>query len=151
MAAPGNLQYHTPTALKPIWDTISSSCAVSVPNGTHTVHVGGHLGFNEEGGFSTDLKEEIEQVFRNIEMTLHEAGVADGWASVFQINTYQSQARIPDEDEFFGVFIATKEKYMRANHCIWSNVLVPGLHGGAAVEVTVSAVKNASEKIGPRM
>ena len=53
-------------------------------------------------------------------------------------------------DKGFAALLADKhsrkEKYMQANHCVWSNVTVPALHGGAAVEVTVSAVKGANSR-----
>lgn len=90
-----------------------------------------------------NLSEEIEQVFQNIKMTLHEGGIADGWSAVYLINSYQSQSRVPGEDQVFAAILPSKGKYMKDNRCVWSHVTVPSLHGGAAVEVTVSAVKSS--------
>jgi enamine deaminase RidA (YjgF/YER057c/UK114 family) len=46
----------------------------------------GHTGENADGVFSAELEEQIRQTFRNIALTLAEAG-AD-WSDVLEINSY---------------------------------------------------------------
>lgn len=51
-----------------------------------TLRVTGHTGETANGVFSEDPEEQIRQVFRNIALTLTEAGV--GWTHVVEINSY---------------------------------------------------------------
>jgi len=51
-----------------------------------TLRVTGHTGETADGVFSDDAKEQIRQVFRNITLTLAEAGVS--WSDVVEINSY---------------------------------------------------------------
>jgi enamine deaminase RidA (YjgF/YER057c/UK114 family) len=59
-----------------------------------TVRVTGHTGETADGVFSTDAESQIRQTFRNIAITLAEAGAS--WSDVVEINSYhvglQSQA-----------------------------------------------------------
>jgi enamine deaminase RidA (YjgF/YER057c/UK114 family) len=51
-----------------------------------TLRVTGHTGETADGAFSADPEMQIRQVFRNIELTLAEAGVR--WSDVVEINSY---------------------------------------------------------------
>jgi endoribonuclease L-PSP len=48
----------------------------------------GHTGEIADGVFSRDAEEQIRQVFRNINVTLAEAGVS--WSDVVEISSYTS-------------------------------------------------------------
>jgi enamine deaminase RidA (YjgF/YER057c/UK114 family) len=69
-----------------------------------TLRVTGHTGETAEGVFSTDVESQIRQVFRNIALTLTEAGA--NWSDVVEINSYhvglveQSEALIRVAAEF---------------------------------------------------
>jgi enamine deaminase RidA (YjgF/YER057c/UK114 family) len=52
----------------------------------NTVRVTGHTGKTGEDVFSTDPETQIRQVFRNIALTLDEAGA--NWSNVVEINSY---------------------------------------------------------------
>lgn len=51
-----------------------------------TLRVTGHTGETEEGVFSADPETQIRQVFRNIALTLDEAGA--NWSQVVELNSY---------------------------------------------------------------
>jgi len=51
-----------------------------------TLHVTGHTGDGPDGSYPTDLEDQLRATFRNIELTLIEAGV--GWSDVVEITAY---------------------------------------------------------------
>jgi enamine deaminase RidA (YjgF/YER057c/UK114 family) len=51
-----------------------------------TLRVTGHTGETENGEFPGDVEAQIRQVFRNISLTLNEAGAS--WSDVVEINSY---------------------------------------------------------------
>jgi enamine deaminase RidA (YjgF/YER057c/UK114 family) len=51
-----------------------------------TLRVTGHTGETAEGVFSTNPETQIRQVFRNIALTLAEAGAS--WSNVVEMNSY---------------------------------------------------------------
>jgi enamine deaminase RidA (YjgF/YER057c/UK114 family) len=51
-----------------------------------TLRLTGHTGETPDGAFSPDIETQIRQVFRNIALTLAEAGAT--WANVVEINSY---------------------------------------------------------------
>ena len=69
-----------------------------------TLRVTGHTGETADGVFSADPESQIRQVFRNIALTLAEAGAS--WTDVVEINSYhvglvaQSEALIRIAAEF---------------------------------------------------
>jgi len=69
-----------------------------------TLRVTGHTGETADGVFSSDPESQIRQVFRNIALTLAEAGAS--WTDVVEINSYhvglvaQSEALIRIAAEF---------------------------------------------------
>ncbi len=51
-----------------------------------TLRLTGHTGETPDGVFSADIETQIRQVFRNIALTLAEAGAT--WSNVVEINSY---------------------------------------------------------------
>jgi enamine deaminase RidA (YjgF/YER057c/UK114 family) len=51
-----------------------------------TLRVTGHTGESADGAFSSDTESQIRQTFRNIAITLAEAGA--NWSDVVEINSY---------------------------------------------------------------
>lgn len=69
-----------------------------------TLRITGHTGESADGSFSTDAEPQIRQVFRNIAITLGEAGAS--WSDVVEINSYhvgllnQAEATLSIAGEF---------------------------------------------------
>ena len=74
----------------------------------------------------TDLLEEIDQAFSNVELALKDAGIKDGWKSVFRVTSYHAGFD-GDQERVFGKMVANFEKYMPGHEPIWTCVGVTAL------------------------
>jgi len=74
----------------------------------------------------TDLLEEIDQAFSNVELALKDAGIQDGWKSVFRVTSYHAGFD-GDQERVFGKMVANFEKYMPGHEPIWTCVGVTAL------------------------
>lgn len=74
----------------------------------------------------SDLLEEIDQAFSNVELALKDAGIKDGWKSVFRVTSYHAGFD-GDQERVFGKMVANFEKYMRGHEPIWTCVGVTAL------------------------
>lgn len=74
----------------------------------------------------SDLLEEIDQAFSNVELALKDAGIEDGWKSVFRVTSYHTGFD-GDQERVFGKMVASFEKYMPGHEPIWTCVGVTAL------------------------
>jgi enamine deaminase RidA (YjgF/YER057c/UK114 family) len=74
----------------------------------------------------SDLLEEIDQAFSNVELALKDAGIEDGWKSVFRVTSYHAGFD-GDQERVFGKMVANFEKYMPGHEPIWTCVGVTAL------------------------
>lgn len=88
-----------------------------------------------EGGpsFPSDLNEEIDQAFENVELNLRDAG-GKGWSQVFRVNTYHrdikaSHARV----------VENYRKYMPNHRPIWTEIGVKEL-GAPQMNIEIEVV-----------
>jgi enamine deaminase RidA (YjgF/YER057c/UK114 family) len=72
----------SPAVWKPFYEETGVPAAV---RSGRTLHVTGHTGETADGVFPTDLEAQIRGTFRNIELTLAEAGL--GWRDVVEMNS----------------------------------------------------------------
>lgn len=74
----------------------------------------------------SDLLEEIDQAFSNVELALKDAGIEDGWKSVFRVTSYHAGFD-GDQERVFGKMVANFDKYMSGHAPIWTCVGVTAL------------------------
>lgn len=74
----------------------------------------------------SDLLEEIDQAFSNVELALKDAGIQDGWKSVFRVTSYHAGFD-GNQERVFGKMVANFEKYMPGHEPIWTCVGVTAL------------------------
>lgn len=74
----------------------------------------------------TDLLEEIDQAFSNVELALKDAGVKDGWKAVFRVNSYHAGFE-GDQERVMGKMVENFGKYMPGHAPIWTCVGVTAL------------------------
>lgn len=73
-----------------------------------------------------DLLAEIDQAFANVELALNDAGVKDGWKSVFRFNSYHVGFE-GNQGEVLGKMVENMKKYMPDHAPIWTCVGVTAL------------------------
>ena len=69
-------------------DAFGMSNAVSTPISTHSsrIIVGGKIGLRADDTAPSDLEEELEQAFKNVELALQAGGLgADAWEYVYKV------------------------------------------------------------------
>lgn len=69
----------------------------------------------------TDLLEEIDQAFANVELALKDAGVKDGWKSVYRFNSYHVHFD-GDQERVLTKMVENMNKYMPDHAAIWTCV-----------------------------
>lgn len=74
----------------------------------------------------SDLLEEIDQAFSNVELALKDAGVSGGFNSVFRINSYHVGFE-GDQGKVLGRMVENFTKYMSEHAPIWTCVGVTAL------------------------
>lgn len=99
-----------------------------------TLRVTGHTGETAEGVFSADAETQIRQVFRNIGLTLTEAG-AD-WSDVVEINSYH--VGLADQAD---AVLRVAAEFLTDPYPAWTTVGVTELfESDALVEISCTAV-----------
>ena len=103
-----------------------------------TLRLTGHTGETADGVFASDPETQIRQTFRNIALTLAEAGAT--WSDVVEINSYrvglQSQA---------GTLLAVAAEFLDDPYPAWTDVGVTELFlAEALVEIRCIAVAPGS-------
>jgi enamine deaminase RidA (YjgF/YER057c/UK114 family) len=94
----------------------------------------GHTGETGDGSLAADPEAQIRQVFRNIEVTLAEAGV--DWSNVVEINSYHVGLLIQTE-----TVLKVASEFLDAPYPAWTAVGVTGLiYPEAIVEISCVAV-----------
>lgn len=111
---------------------------------SQAVRVGDRIECSGQGGwsfdkgypsFSADLKEEVEQAFKNVESALKDAG-GKGWSQVFRVNSYHTDIT----PELTAIMKECYEKWMPDHKPIWTQIGVAKLGAdGMNVEIEVSA------------
>ncbi|CDK27998.1 unnamed protein product [Kuraishia capsulata CBS 1993] len=113
------------------------SQAVFIPAGKGTVETSGQVGFDEEGNIPSDLKTEIFNAFKNVDTVLKNAGVVDGFKSVYHINTYHTIFT----EESASHIAAAVEHYLGDEKPTWTGVKISELaEKSAHLEIEVRAV-----------
>lgn len=72
------------------------------------------------------MVEQIDRAFANVELTLKDAGVHEGWNSVFRVNSYHVGLEGTHE-EVLSRMVENFKKYMPNHQAIWTLVGVPVL------------------------
>jgi enamine deaminase RidA (YjgF/YER057c/UK114 family) len=99
-----------------------------------TLRLTGHTGETADGAFSADAETQIRQVFRNIALTLAEAGVH--WSDVVEINSYHVGLLIQAE-----AVLRVASEFLEDPFPAWTAVGVTELiHPEALVEISCVAV-----------
>ncbi|GAB7323552.1 hypothetical protein MBLNU13_g07055t1 [Cladosporium sp. NU13] len=101
--------------------------AVRIPASADRVELAGQGGWDPQTSeVKSDLLEEIDQAFSNVELALKDAGIQDGWKSVFRVTSYHAGFD-GDQERVFGKMVANFEKYMPGHEPIWTCVGVTAL------------------------
>lgn len=74
----------------------------------------------------TDLLDEIDQAFSNVELALKDAGVKDGWKAVFRVNSYHVGFE-GDQERVMGKMVENFGRYMPGHAPVWTCVGVTAL------------------------
>jgi enamine deaminase RidA (YjgF/YER057c/UK114 family) len=94
----------------------------------------GHTGEDADGRYPNNAEEQARGTFRNIAVTLAEAG-AD-WSDVVEINSYRVDLRSQDD-----VLLAVASEFLEAPYPVWTDVGVTELFPpDALVEISCVAV-----------
>ncbi|CDK27999.1 unnamed protein product [Kuraishia capsulata CBS 1993] len=112
------------------------SQAIFIPAGKGIVETSGQVGFDEEGKLPSDLKTEIFNAFKNVDTVLKNAGVADGFKSVYHAVIYQT---VYDE-EAHGYVADAARIYYGEQKPTCTGMKVLELSEGARIEIEVRAV-----------
>jgi enamine deaminase RidA (YjgF/YER057c/UK114 family) len=101
------------------------------------------------GGWNTttseipsDLLEEIDQAFANVQLALQDAGVKEGWKGVFRVNSYHAGfEREEDRERVLERLVENLNKWCPGHAPIWTCVGVAALGlPGMRVEIEAVAV-----------
>ncbi|KEF54659.1 uncharacterized protein A1O9_09101 [Exophiala aquamarina CBS 119918] len=102
------------------------------------IEIAGQGGWRPEGplgDMSSDINEQIDQAFANVDLTLRTAG-GQGWSQVFRINSYH----LPLTDEAMGAMVRNFRKWMPDHQPLWTTIGVSRLgHDSMRVEIEVVA------------
>lgn len=115
-------------------DLLNISSAVVLPANSRLVVCSGNTGFGYDLKLPSDINEQVDQAFKNVEAALASAGVKDGFRSVYQMTTYHVQG--PDLEAALDLAV---QKYFGGNRPAWTGVDVVGLYDGARLEITAYA------------
>ncbi|KAI5460523.1 Endoribonuclease L-PSP/chorismate mutase-like protein [Mariannaea sp. PMI_226] len=120
------------------YEPLGCSATVTVPANTATVITSGHIGADKSGQVPSDVEEQLELAFKNVEISLKHAGVSEGWNAVYHMTTYH-MAELMQEPNNRSVFFRVRNKYIGENMPAWTGITVPRLYGGALLEMTIYA------------
>jgi enamine deaminase RidA (YjgF/YER057c/UK114 family) len=99
-------------------------------------------GWKPEGpvnNISSDLDEEIDQAFANVDLNLRDAG-GKGWSQVFRVNTYH----VPLSEEAMGAVVRNFRKWMPDHQPLWTTIGVAKL-GDDSMHVEIEVVAHDPE------
>jgi enamine deaminase RidA (YjgF/YER057c/UK114 family) len=114
------------------------SSAVIIPPNTTTVVTSGTTGYTNDMTYPDSIFEEIELCFKNVQDSLHAAGVKEGFEAVFSMKSFHVGSL--DDEEMMEALGKTVEKYFKGNRPAWAGLGVASLYGGARIEIMVYAV-----------
>ncbi|HTY73559.1 MAG TPA: Rid family hydrolase [Actinomycetes bacterium] len=98
----------------------------------------GHTGDREDGTFSDDPEEQMRQTFRNIAITLAEAGAS--WSDVVEITSYRVRLRAQAE-----ATLLIAAEFLTSPYPAWTDVGISELfEPDALVEISCVAVLRGS-------
>lgn len=132
--------YNVPGIGERVSDLLKISSAVVLPANSRLVVTSGNTGFGDDMKCSTNISEQVDQAFKNVEAALASAGVKDGFRSVYQMTSYH----VPGPDLTAALDLAI-EKYFGGNRPAWTGVDVAGLYDGARLEITAYATLPAED------
>lgn len=98
----------------------------------NTLRLTGHTGDDPDGSYPTELEDQLRATFRNIELTLIEAGV--GWSDVVEITAYH--VGLLDQTE---LVLRVAAEFLEAPYPAWTAVGVTELYVPEAL-VEISCV-----------
>jgi len=99
-----------------------------------TLHVTGHTGEASDGVFPDDIEAQVRGTFRNISLTLAEAGL--GWSNVVQMTSYHVGLRSQ-----MPILLAVAGEFLQEPYPAWTAVGVTELFDPEAVfEISCTAV-----------
>lgn len=91
------------------------------------------------GEFCTEINQQIDQAFSNVELNLKDAG-GKGWSQVFRVNSYH----VPINNEALEAMVRNFKKYMPDHQPIWTCVGVTRL-GEDDMRVEIEVVAHDAE------
>ncbi|EHK40220.1 uncharacterized protein TrAtP1_006280 [Trichoderma atroviride] len=110
------------------------------------VRVGDRIEISGQGGwhpttgeFKSDINEQIDQAFANVELTLKDAG-GKGWSQVYRVNSYH----LPLDDAALGAMVRNFKTYMPNHQPIWTCIGVQRL-GEDPMRVEIEVVAHDPE------
>ncbi len=112
-----------PTSWEPFYE--ASRIPAAVRAGGH-LYLTGHSGETAEGVFPEDVEAQVRGTFRNIELTLAEAGV--GWPQVVQLTSYHVGLRGQAP-----LLLAVAAEFLEEPYPTWTAVGVTELFDAEAV------------------
>ncbi len=131
---PGIRDAFTPSVWRAFYEETGVPAAV---RSGRTLHVTGHTGESADGVFPAEVEAQVRGTFRNIELTLAEAGF--GWHDVVAINSYHVGFR-----DQVPALIAVAAEFLKKPFPAWTAVGVTELIDAEAV-IEISCVAVASE------
>ena len=127
----GRLDVVIPEVWVPFYDETHIPAAVWIGD---MLRLTGHTGEDADGHYPDGAEEQARGTFRNIAITLAEAG-AD-WSDVVEINSYRVDLRSQDD-----VLLIVASEFLEAPYPVWTDVGVTELFPpGALVEISCVAV-----------
>jgi enamine deaminase RidA (YjgF/YER057c/UK114 family) len=98
------------------------------------LHVTGHTGTLEDGSLPDDAESQIRQTFRNLAITLAEAGAS--WADVVQVNSYHVGLQAQGD-----ILLRVAAEFLAEPYPAWTAVGITELfEQGALVEISCIAL-----------
>lgn len=132
----GIKSYNTPGQGEQLSADLHISGAVVLPANCRTVITSGITGYDAAGKLPKDLSEEIANAFESVDARLREAGVKDGFKSVYQLTTYH----VTDfSDADMEALDKSVQKYFGGNRPAWAGIAIAGLYDGARIEIVATA------------
>jgi len=115
--------------------------AVRIPAGADRVEIAGQGGWNPTTrAIHSDLLDEIDQAFANVQLALQDAGLKAGWNGVFRVNSYHVGFD-GDQERVLGRMVENLKKWCPGHAPLWTCVGVTALGmEGMRVEIEVVAV-----------
>ena len=98
------------------------------------LHVTGHTGTLEDGSLPDDAESQIRQTFRNLAITLAEAGAS--WADVVQVNSFHVGLQAQSD-----ILLRVAAEFLAEPYPAWTAVGIAELfEQGALVEISCIAL-----------